>query len=420
MPNASKLILIASTFGRVKQFLSGRLIFALALSIFAQSSFAQMACFELFVKIPQSNTKSFENQFKKLKKENPVSKQLSETSYNLPKSITDEWKEMGNPEKVFDRALMGPLRMLYDFKINPKTKKVQLVENKFTYPRLKKETVDLHEQIKNSDNRKYEYLFEASLRTEKLTENTTLVHATSLSQEIPNPVKSAIKNRFSNLYLQMVSWNYRLNLLVKDRPMSSIKMIDELSVYANDAKFFEYALTFDNKVWETQKQIMTHLIDQYHQAKPAEQDSILVKISNPTEPFLPLAGIAQAKSLYSALTPEAWANANIKPIKYPVELKRYFKNDIEDPLNLLNLSKKADDFIIRHKMLYQTIEAMPPETPLEIHAHSILHVRAYSKLGFKNVGLIKSEKFKDTEIHLLKATREEALENIKRILGSSF
>jgi hypothetical protein len=103
--------------------------------------------------------------------------------------------------------------------------------------------------------------------------------------------------------------------------------------------------------------------------------------------------------------------------KSPVELKRYFKNDLEDPLGITEVKQK-NELKLRHSMLYKAIEALPEGQMVEIHAHTKAHVIAYAKLGFVDSGLIVNPKYPDIEIRLLKATREQALQHIKAILDN--
>jgi hypothetical protein len=410
----------AKTINCVKPFLALTLVFILALLTAPTKSLAQKACFELFTEHSKIATNGIESSYKKYKKNNPTSK-IDFSNYH-PMFSTAELKDKMNPDRAMDRALMKPLGSLYDLFTDKKTKKTVLVKNKYDYEKIKNSTSEQLNRIKNTDAKKYESLINSAVYTEKLTENTTLVQITSIHNgaTAENRIQQAISQRFQSLYINMVNWNYRVSNLMENKTLSSAIMTDDISVYWNELKYFDYTLTFDNKVWETQKLIIADKIELYNTSiTDADKNRIIEELSQPTEAFLPLTGMAQAKSIYSGITPEAYALMGTTPIKYPVELKRYFKNDIEDPFNLLDIKAKTDDFIIRHKMIYKVIENLPSETPLEIHAHSILHVRAYSKFGFKDTGRINSEKYKNVDIHLLKASRETVMEKIKTILNTN-
>ena len=118
-------------------------------------------------------------------------------------------------------------------------------------------------------------------------------------------------------------------------------------------------------------------------------------------PFLPFAGVAVAKSF--------------RRIDAPVELKRYFKNENEDPFSLITVEKK-DDFTLRHKLILSVLQNLPPGTKVQIHSHTPVHTIAYAKLGFTKIGPIKNPKYPDAHIDLLEATREHILEKITALL----
>lgn len=404
----------------VKQILAFVLFLICITSLSANAS---EACLSLFQAAPSLKTNGFETSFSDYKKQNKEKfKSLirnAETAISInigEKTISkSELRDKLNVNKLFDRALLGPLGRLFDLKLDKINKKIKTVRNKFSFSEIEKETKATLEKIKTIDSSKYDGLFMKLLQPEEVSPNVIMIQISSIVKPDMGEVERAIQQRFQLLYYEMVNWNYRLSGLLENKTHSNLLLMDDVSVYANEMKYFDFTLVFDHKLWEVEKAILTSLIEQYKKTSDKdEQQKILIEIQKKKEPFLPMTGMAQAKHFFSlGLASASGLN------HYPVELKRYFKNDLEDPLDLLNVDPKTDDFVIRHRMIYRTVEKLPVGTPLEIHAHSILHVRAYAKLGFKDTGLIDSEKFKESDIHLLKATREQVLDKIQTILDKN-
>lgn len=315
-----------------------------------------------------------------------------------------------------DRAMMGPLGQLFDLKVNEQTKKIDLVKNTMEFTRYENEYKDLIKKIKTVDNTKYEKILESVLDVEELTENTVIVRFDSDSLHTETrEVQAPLLKYFQSIYFVMVNWKYRISGLMKNDLNSHFQLFDDTRSYANELMGIKYNLVYDKKIWEVIKSNITIDIDNYYAAR-----SVLTRGRiGSSVPFLPLAGMAEAQSYLVYMRPKVKNAVGLSMDKTPVELKRYFKNDLEDPLGLLNLDPSKNEFLIRNRMIYKMIEKLPEGTPLEIHAHTAYHVKAYAKWGFVDVGLIKSEKFKDTEVHLLTATREEMLLKIKAIIDKN-
>ena len=403
----------------VKQFTAA---FVFAVVALQSTAYADRSCMELFVESPNLKTNVFEKSYSDYKKENEkrFSQMADDTKPLLNVMSKEEIKDKFDIDKIYDRSLLGPLGQLFDLKTDAKTKQVIIEKNKFDFKQIEESNKALIEKINHIDNKKYDKIFESIMEIENLTDNTVLLQVSSIGKNGQTNLESAVKHYFQSMYYKMVNWKYRVSGLMDNRTVSSLLLMDDVSVYANENKFFDFALVFDKKVWEVQKSILTDKIDQYYKAETDLQKNIEInKINDPTEPFMPMAGMAQAKHAWIKVTPEAYALMGLKPVKYPVELKRYFKNDMEDPLGLLNINTKENEFLIRNKMIYKIIEKLPEGTPLEIHAHTSDHVTAYAKWGFVDVGLIESEKFKDMKVHLLTASREEMLLKIKAIIDKN-
>jgi hypothetical protein len=205
-------------------------------------------------------------------------------------------------------------------------------------------------------------------------------------------------------YIHLVNWSYRISGLEKNKSLSSLNMMDEMAeIAALEGRAFVLNLIFDQKVWLQQLRVLETRVNEYTAAKDEKtRRGILENISQPTDPYFPLAGVAIT---YDMRAPSR-----------PMEIKRYFKNDHEDPMQLMDLQDK-NEFLIRHKMIYKIIEGLPPEQQLEIHAHTPIHARAYLKLGFHRAEIIENPKYPGVQVQLLKATREEALAKIGAILS---
>lgn len=243
-----------------------------------------------------------------------------------------------------------------------------------------------------------------TVKISSLTGDTKLVTVKnySVGNNIPE-LERAIRIYFSSSYLKLVNWVYRLSNLEKDNPASSATMMDEVAVYALQKKGFEFNLIYDNRILDIHLQRIAYIINEYEATTDILKRANALKKLEVEIPLMPIAGVSVAFSIADTNT--------------PVELKRYFKHEPEDPLNFADVKQK-NEFKLRHLMLYRIIEELPAGKVIEIHAHTKAHIIAYAKLGFIDAGLITNLKYPDIKIHLLKATREQALLHIKSILDS--
>ncbi len=335
-------------------------------------------------------------------------KYISVTLANGAKEIIktpDSLKLKLNPIKNLDIGLMGVLGKVYDLSVDPITKK-----NKFDFnevyakevtEKTKKELLLAQSQ---SLTKEFKKVLHEQIRIENLTPDSVFVQINNQRnfESLPSEIVSALRSHFSTMYLHTVSWVYRHSNLERNNILTNAKMMDEIVAYAKDQKVFEFQLLFDQKTWQAKLQILNLRFNEYQMATdPIIKKKLLDEISQPTEPFLPFAGLATA--------------TNLRDRSAPIELKRYFANILEDPLSILTLKDK-NDFYLRHKLIYRTVELLPQEKELEIHAHTDLHVRMYKKLGFVEAGLINNPKYPDATIYLLKAKRETVLDSLSLIL----
>lgn len=304
--------------------------------------------------------------------------------------------------KQWDIATMGVLAELYDLNQNPKNGRNFPEANLTAKPYVESRTKKILSQSDVAVTNKHLEIIGRTVKIESLTDDTVLVSLKSfmIGKEY-GELESAIKNYFSLTYMKTVNWVYRLYNLEKNETMSSMVMMDEVSYYAAQRIGFEFNLIYDKKVIEKHLKVIAKVIEEYEAASGATAKAQALLRLQTEMPLMPIGGVTVASEI---VNPNA-----------PVELKRYFKNEIEDPLGLADVKPK-DEFKLRHSMLYKAIERLPIGQQVEIHAHTRAHVIAYAKLGFVDAGRIINPKYPEVEVRLLKATREEALAHIKAIL----
>lgn len=399
----------------VKQFLF--LLVFIGFSINAQ---AQKSCIEFFSDWSKIDTKHHEKNYTQFKNNSEHSKNIQK----LPK--TDYYKHMvekygklsterfHETDRLMDVGLMGTLGQLFDLKLNTITKKVEAIHDPIGFDQIQSFASEI--QKKPLINPKNYSLLRKLLKIEELDKNTVQLQITSLSGE-STELQSALRHYFQVLYGEIATFTYRKSGLVENKEINSYLLNDDILVYAANKQYLDYTLVYDKKVWTEQMKLLNDIMSQYSNATTAESKRIVLnQLYQARTPFLPMAGMAQAKSYLSNWPQSYFESFGLKKPSYPIELKRYFANEFEDPLNLVPTKSTKNEFLIRHKMILRTIEQFPEGQKLEIHSHTPLHTRAYAKLGFIDQGVIKAEKFSDGYLHLLTATREAVIEKIRSIL----
>lgn len=308
-------------------------------------------------------------------------------------------------ESAFDLAVLGPLGRLYEISWHDKENKFLPIERPEQKTIITKELNELmgRSAINFKDQTFVQSLIDSGISISQLSDAAVVVTSKNIQSKTPEtPLDRAIRSHFNLLYAQMANWSYRLSGLEKNRTSTSMIMLDEISMYAKNLRTFSFNLAFDQAVWREYLKVLEVQIQEYKDATTeTERDLALSRLSQPSIPFLPFAGLS--------------ASVPILDRTQVIELKRYFKNDLEDPLGLVSISKK-DDFILRHRLIYETVQSLPENSLVEIHAHSLVHARAYVKLGFKVESIIINEKYPNIEIRLLQGRRENILQKIKSIL----
>lgn len=308
---------------------------------------------------------------------------------------------------ILDRDLLGPLGEIYDLSTDLSSNKVEKVEVLERKIKLKDKSQEAIRRARNSiiTAKEVSELLAKVLNVENLDDQTVLIRFKNWRVEdgIESKLERAIRHRMMSLYVEMANWTYRLSGLEKNETSISMTMLDEMAMYLKSGKGFTFFLSFDKSIWEKIILTLRDPIALFKSAQSAElKDLVLASLAKSDMPLLPFAGLFIATDMFRENTPS--------------ELKRYFSNKDEDPLNLADPASK-DEFILRHRMIYRAVEHMPKGAPLEIHAHTLVHARAYKKLGFKQSKIIRNEKYPEVQIYLLEAKREDVLEKIDSLLN---
>ena len=398
----------------VKQFAS--FLVAVFFLVLSPEVFAQSRCGDLFdvpLRVSERdtllNTKAYYSYLHKYGKKAPDHITVTNSDGSTSKIKTpDAFREQLNPTKALDIGTMGILGKVFDLKHNPEGKRTTSQVNEFFY---RQELTKARERLEKSAPKpspEFEILMNDLLQVEKVEGGFVTVKM-DLGDRRHDDKSELIRNlrsRFMTSYLLLANWSYRLSGLETNKALSNMNMMDEIhQIAVRDLRTFKLTLIFDEQVWNQQLRVLESRVNEYQAAyDPKMQQELLGEIASLMDPYLPLSGVAVTYSLIDRTQ--------------PMEIKRYFKNDHQDPLNLMRLQDK-NEFQVRHKMIYKMIESLPEGQQLEIHAHTLVHARAYLKLGFHKAGTIMNPQYPGVEIHLLKATREEALAKIAAILDES-
>jgi hypothetical protein len=366
----------------VKQLLA----FSLVLLGFTSAAFAQATCQDLFGIF------------------NPL---------GTPKTIARWEPRPGGPSMdQHNFNSLGKLGNLYDLIPDPVTGKIQAIKNKSFFDQsrrqLKKRFKDAPEPASNAFVARVNGIVKARELPDDLVIIT--INQDTLASLDPftkgHRATGLIINRFFRTYENLVTFGYRLSGLEENSVSSSVHMQLEASLLRSRLHSIDYNLVFDKKIWAELLRLLENDVRIVETTSSNTQANQLAthRIIDVNEPLYPMAGVALM--------------SDRKAPGSAIEIKRYFKNDYEDPLGLVGVSDK-NEFRARHEMLYEIFNALPVRQPLEIHAHSLVHAKAYMRLGFKRTEIMENPLYPGVQIHLLKATREEAMEKIASVIQDS-
>ncbi len=386
---------------------------AIVIMVSAVNSSGQSQCVDLFKSVGDKfaldtsrNVKSyysFTHTYGKKKREKFDVTLNDGTTFKV--DIPDHIKQLMDPVKNLNIAAMGVLGKVFDIKYNVNNKKMQADANSFYQEKVLSEIKNWIPKI--SDKVSPEFLNEVNKTVKIIKLDSGLINIRietgQLGEKDLSPIEDAIKNKYSTMYIQLVNWSYRLSGLEKNKSLSSFVMFDEIIVLAKNLRSLQFNMIFDPVVWDLQLRILEAQVIAYRsETDPQIAKELLNEISQPNLPLLPLAGVALAHHMIDQSA--------------PVEIKRYFKNDFQDPLRLTDVKPK-NEFRMRHEMIYKMVENLKPHHEVEIHAHSLLHAKAYTKLGFKVSEQISNPLYPGVVIYLLKGQRESILDKISLILS---
>ena len=386
---------------------------ATVILLFAVTSLGQSKCADMFKLTEdsseintQKNVKSYYSFAHTYGKKSPEKIDVTLHDGTIIKINTPEnMKRLMDPVKNLDIATMGILGKVFNIKYNPVSRKMQEEADPFYQEKVLSETKKWISKIPNKNSSQFMSEVGKTIKVIKLDSGliNIRIETGQIGEKDVSPIEEAIKNKYSVMYIQLVNWSYRLSGLEKNKSLSSFVMFDEIAVLAKNLRSLQLNMVFDPVVWDLQLRILEAQVIAYrNETDPLIAKELLNEISQPHTPLLPLAGVALSHHMINQSA--------------PVEIKRYFKNDSQDPLGLTEVLPK-NEFRIRHEMIYKTVESLQPHHEVEIHAHSLLHAKAYTKLGFKVSEQISNPLYPGVTVYLLKGQRESVLDKISLILS---
>jgi len=308
-----------------------------------------------------------------------------------------------SPQKQLNIESMGFLGDIYDLETDLNTGKVNLQILPWRLQEVRSATEDFLKKAPERMSQQERDLLDSSIRIRSLTEDTVLVTASFVSFKFLSGISQAILHRFQRIGMSCVTFVYRKSGLESNDPITGFTMADEAIEIIKKRRGFSFHLLYDKSVWEMQERLLAARIQQYQNAQTDSEREFVIRMTNHNrEPFLPFSGIVTTE----------W----VVPDHQPVELKRYFSNELEDPLNFTQPSKK-NTFKLRHNMLFKVIEELPFQTIVEVHAHTILHKKAYLRLGFKELRVETNSFYPGATISVLRGQREEILSTLSILLN---
>lgn len=332
------------------------------------------------------------------------------------KRLSENYQLLYSDPQTAERAaaqnfeLMGLMGNLYDLHTETATGKVVLLKNKQIYKAERasqKRRLDLAPAKPSLDFLKQ---IERIFSVKTLSSGLVMIHFSpetlrnlDIFTERPHGL---LINRFFKTYENLVAFNYRLAGIEDNVQSSSVQMMVETKILREvEKRDMNYYFVYDPGVWTNLLRLLEkefRILEQTSSRTKANHNATW-RMLDGTEALYPMASVA--------------LSSDRKNPGASIEIKRYFKNEYEDPLNLTPLIEK-NDFRDRHEMLYEVFKGLPPGQPLEIHAHSIVHARAYMKLGFNRTEIRENPLYPGVQVHVLKSTREQALEKIGAVLES--
>ncbi len=344
-------------------------------------------------------------------KHNPSSKSLDDLDPTVFRTAFDRVEQQlqssqfdpGRVRKIMDWGTLGVLGKIYDFVWDPSQQKIVRRENPEEARAVRKKTEALLSRAPSQLSSEFQELVRISVGPYKLTETTVMLTAKLVSWVGLSGFAQAILHRFQRTGMSVVDFVYRDSGLESKDPRTGFTMLDEIIEILKQGRGFSFHLVYDKAVWEKELQILQVRYDEYQKADSDEsRQKVIDSVNQRNDPFLPFTGVVTTEFLV--------------PNEKPIELKRYFRNQYEDPLGFAEVLPK-DDLQLRRRMLYRVIQNLPAGSELEIHAHTALHKRAYLQLGFHVSGETENPLYPGVKVYILRAKREECLIKNKSLVS---
>jgi hypothetical protein len=309
---------------------------------------------------------------------------------------------MYNPVRILNRMTMGLYGDIFDFQWSPEKKKVVLVRNEKRIAEIREQTAKKLAAVKDVDLTPIRTLISNTIPIQYLNGQMVLVQASLVSFSHRQGFEQAVFHRYQQMGIKTVDFVYRHSGLEAKRPLTGATLMDEIVSILKQGRGYNIHLAFDPKVWELELQLLAGYYQRYQAAQTAQEKAkIIGEMNQGLDPFQPFSGVVTTEF--------------ILPTDRPTEIKRYFKNDFEDPIEFLALPAKPE-YELRLQMLSQVIGGLRPENELEIHAHSVVHLRAYLKLGFHIFSEMENPLYPGVKVYVLRGEKSGVLEKIKKAL----
>lgn len=371
-------------------------LFILAVLTANRESFAQNACVELFnTRSAETGTTYTDRNERSIMHWLEVNRRQKETGEVVVESLgrkyiskmsEEQRARLPDPEVLFSAQIMKPLGKLFRLEWDPSRRRVIEIPDPAEIERQKafyaKELAELSTEIAPE----FRTLLKKVLKIEEISPDATMISINPVIQIWADPREQALAHRMMNYYINTVSYIYRFSELEPNQVRTNAKMLDEIAMYGERGQYFNFHLLFDKATWSIQERyLQKYYLDL---AKADFEDHWEF------QPFLPFAGV---------VTTETFTGP-----RKPVEIKRYFRNHHEDPLQLAHTREKDE---LRHRilMLRAAINDLAPQSEIEVHAHQESQMRLYVRMGLSVTETIENPKYPGVKVYVLRGQREKLL-----------
>ncbi|MEZ0391811.1 MAG: hypothetical protein ACAH59_06320 [Pseudobdellovibrionaceae bacterium] len=317
---------------------------------------------------------------------------------DLPENL----KKQFDPIYQLNRSVLGIFGEIFEFQWRPEQRKMILASDQKRQNELRTITERKLKESQAEDLGAMQALIAKCLPVRTLDDQIVLVRASLVSRGRLNGFEQAVLHRYQQMGMKTVDFVYRLSGLEKKRPLTGATMIDEVVSILKQGRGYNINLAFDPKVWALELQLMAGYYRKFQDAKTSEEKAkIIGEVNQGVDPFQPFSGVVTTDFLV--------------PNGHPTEIKRYFHNPYEDPLGFLNLPAK-NEYLLRLKMLLQVARELSADIPLEIHAHTKVHMRLYGQMGFGLFRETENPLYPGVPVYVLRGEKTEVVKKVTAIL----